>query len=229
MLIKLGKETLNVSHKYNFIFIFIIWLFFILSSCSEPKKVYIPSERYKHIKVVLVLPWDLYLSSTEKVFPSPVRGIVSGPLESFAQETMNELLKKELLSLKTSYQFVFLSPVEFESLIGNILEDIKTPEEVIKSLAQKTRADAILYGKIYRFKERKGKGFAAKEPASVAFTIVLYEGSSGKILWYELFDETQKPLSENLLNLSLYGKIKWLTAKELAERGLNRILKSFPK
>lgn len=221
-----------MSHKYVY-FIFrwsFLAIFFLISSCSQPTKgVHLTSELAKNIKTVLVLPWDFFSSNTEKFFYSPVRGVISGPLENSAQETMNELLKKELLNLKVSYQFTFLSSVEFENLVGEILQETSSSEEVLKVLAQKTRADAILYGKIYRFKERRGRGFAIEEPASVAFTLTLYDGKTGKIIWYELFDETQKPLSENLLNLSLYGKIKWLTAKELAERGLIKILKTFPK
>lgn len=214
----------------NFLLIgILLWFLILFTSCSKPKTFHLTSEMPKHLKTILVLPWDTYPSRAEEIFFSPVKGIISGPIETYAQEQLDELLKSKLLSSKISYQFIFLSPTESENLIGEILELTKSSEEGLKVLAQKTGTDGILYGKIYRFKERKGRGFAVDEPASVAFILTLYDGKTGKILWYHFFDETQKPLSENLLNLSLYGKIKWLTAMELAERGLNRILKTFPK
>lgn len=214
-------------------FIFFICLspFFLIVffSCSKPKTSSLTFQSPSYLKTILVLPWDIYPFKSESFFYSPVTGVLPGPIESYVQENMYELLKKELSNLKTSYQFIFLSATEYETLIGEILEETKKPEEIIRTLALKTRTDGILYGKIYRFKERKGRGFAVEEPASVAFVLLLYDGHTGKLIWYDLFDETQKPLSENLLNFSLYGKIKWLTVQELAERGLNKIFKTFPK
>lgn len=218
--------------KINFKFLcFAIFglLSMFIQSCSKPKTYYLPLEMPQHVKTILVLPWDTHPSRIKDFFPSPVKGIIPGPIESYALEIMNELFKKELINLKALYRFVFLSSDEVEILIEEIGEKNKTPQEVLKTLAQKTGTDAILYGKIYRFIERKGRGFAVDEPASVAFILVLYDGKTGHVIWHNFFDETQKPLSENLLNLSLYGKIKWLTAKELAERGLNRAFKNFPK
>ena len=50
------------------------------------------------------------------------------------------------------------------------------------------------------------------------------------LLWNDHFDETQRPLSENLFQLGsfLQRKAKWITANEMAVSGLKDILKSFP-
>ncbi|MCD6490623.1 MAG: hypothetical protein J7K20_07865 [Thermodesulfobacterium sp.] len=141
---------------------------------------------------------------------------------------MNKLLKNKLHKYSSYYNFVFLSQNEFENLVSQILEETQNPVKIIKKLSQKTNTQAILYGRIYKFRERKGSSFSVIEPASVAFVLTLYDGKTGKILWMEEFDETQKPLSENVFNIKLYGKLKWLTAEELAERGLLKVLKTFP-
>jgi hypothetical protein len=112
--------------------------------------------------------------------------------------------------------------------MAEIMKKDSNPKKIIKNFCQKTNTQALLYGRIYRFKQREGSSFAIKEPASVAFVLVLYDGASAQILWTGYFDETQKPLSENILNLRIYKKLKWLTAEELAENGLDFVLKTFP-
>ncbi len=209
--------------------IFFLILSLFLSECSgEPKKVYLPYSVSKNINSVLVLPFETYLQESESFFYCPIKKVIPGEVESQAKTIMDNLLKKELSKYSSYYNFIFLSQNEFENLIAEILEETKNSKEIIKRLTQKTNTQAILYGRIYRFKERKGSSFSVAEPASIGFVLIFYEGESGKILWMDEFDETQKPLSENVFNIQLYGKFKWLTAEELAERGLTKIFKNFP-
>lgn len=208
-----------------------LFLVLILGGCAtyeEPHKV--PSAFGERIKTILVLPMDDYcLAERGLTLYCPVTGVITGEIEPGARDIMDNLLKKELLQLNTKSKFYFLTRQEFEALLEEALEGkIKSHEGLIRFFTEKTQTEALLYGKIFRFKERKGSSWSVLEPASVAFVLTLYDGATGKILWQKVFDETQKPLSENLLNLSLYGKIKWLKAEELAERGLKNILKTFP-
>ncbi|MDA8162387.1 MAG: hypothetical protein M0022_05710 [Desulfobacteraceae bacterium] len=102
--------------------------------------------------------------------------------------------------------------------------DIKASQiRLIQSFGKELGADAVLYGKLFRFDERVGSAYSAQRPASVAFTLHLIRTSDGAILWHYDFDETQKPLTENILNTRLYRKsgLKWLTAEELAKYGLS--------
>jgi len=182
----------------------------------------------KNINSILVLPFEVCSENGRSFFYCPVREVISGYVEPSARETMNNLLKKILSNYASYYNFVFLSQNEFENIISQILEETNDPAEIVKELSKKTNTQAVLYGRIYRFRERKGSSFSIVEPASVAFAIVLYDGNKGGILWMEEFDETQKPLSENVFNIKLYGRVKWLTAEELAERGLMKIFSTFP-
>ncbi|QER41501.1 hypothetical protein F1847_01630 [Thermodesulfobacterium sp. TA1] len=207
-------------------------LFFLISLClvfggcaSSPSQ---PTYTPTSLKTILVLPFEVYSPEQKEVFYVPFKGIISGPIMFSATETLTQILKERLQAANLPYQFKFLSKHEAEVLISESLSETRSFPEFIKNLSLKTSADAILYGKVYRYKEREGSGFSVNEPASVAFTLVLYDGASGRIIWSELFDETQKPLSENLLNFKIYKKIKWLTAKELAANGIEILVQKFP-
>jgi hypothetical protein len=49
-------------------------------------------------------------------------------------------------------------------------------------------------------------------------------------VWKGRFDETQRPLSENLFKIGSFfrRKASWLTAEELASVGLDEMLKRLP-
>jgi hypothetical protein len=68
-------------------------------------------------------------------------------------------------------------------------------------------------------------------PASVAFDLHLIDVDSGEIIWTGNFDQTQRPLSENILELGSFFKrgASWVTAEELAKGGLEDILRRFPQ
>ncbi|MEZ0343270.1 MAG: hypothetical protein ABWJ99_00470 [Caldimicrobium sp.] len=209
---------------------FLILIFLFLFQCAPAEKPQPLSPRFSEkLKNIVVIPFDYHCpTETPLPFYCPVQGIIPGEIEINAKEIMNQLLRKELAQFSGKHNFIFLSQNEFETLLEEGLSVAKTSSELVRYIAEKTGAEGVLYGKIFRFKERKGASWSVEEPASVAFTLVLYDGESGRILWQGVFDETQKPLSENLLNLSLYGKVKWLTAEELAERGLKKVLRTFP-
>ncbi|MDO9111805.1 MAG: hypothetical protein Q7U40_14185 [Desulfatirhabdiaceae bacterium] len=92
-------------------------------------------------------------------------------------------------------------------------------------------ADAVLIGHIFRFKERKGNRASVETAASVAFDLHLIDVDSGRIVWTGNFDQTQRPLSENLLELGSFIKrgASWVTAEELALGGLEDMLRRFPQ
>lgn len=208
----------------------LIFVLFFLGACGVPDRTtHLPSAIAERVKAILVLPFDVHCPTESPLpFYCPVTGIVPGEIEPQAKEILSSLLRKELEPLTTRYSFLVLSQNDYETLLEEALSQSKDHSSLIRFFAEKTGTQAILYGKVFRFKERKGSSWSVVEPASVAFTLILYDGQSGRILWQRTFDETQKPLSEDLLRLPLYGKIKWLSAEELAQRGMMNLLKSFP-
>jgi len=97
------------------------------------------------------------------------------------------------------------------------------PQKIGKSFS----SDAILFGYIYSWAERKGTKYSVETPASVFFDLHLVSTDNGFNLWKDSFKKTQVSLSENLLDLSTFLKSKgrWLTAKELAHFGLENMIK----
>ena len=70
---------------------------------------------------------------------------------------------------------------------------------------------------------------AASSPASVGFTICLIDVPTGKILWNENYEESQKSLSDNLLEIKGFFEkgAKWLNVEDLARYGVREVLKKY--
>ncbi len=79
---------------------------------------------------------------------------------------------------------------------------------------------------IYRFEERRGGNFAVERPASVGFHVHLYDGDT--LAKVEIFDETQRPLSENIFRFFTFLRRggKWITADSLAREGVDAAVDS---
>jgi hypothetical protein len=98
-------------------------------------------------------------------------------------------------------------------------------------LGRELNADFLFIGFLFRFEERIGSSLGVEKPASVGFDIHLLRIRDGVEVWKGRFDETQRPLSENLLKIGsfLRRKASWLTAEELASVGMDEILRKLPE
>jgi hypothetical protein len=67
-------------------------------------------------------------------------------------------------------------------------------------------------------------------PASVAYVAYLISARDGEMLWRARFDETQRPLFDNLLLVGrfLRGGGVWQSSDTLTRIGLERVLETFP-
>ena len=106
--------------------------------------------------------------------------------------------------------------------------------ETLRTLAQKLGqalgTDLIMAGNVWRFKERVGRAAGVETPASVAFGVYLIDVSNGRALWREVFEKSQRSLSENILDARAFFKkgAKWVTANELALYGVREVFKKYP-
>jgi TolB-like protein len=95
----------------------------------------------------------------------------------------------------------------------------------LRELGEAVYADAVLIGRVRRFRERVGDEWGVKSPASVAFALELVDVRRGDVIWSASFDETQKSLSENIFAigdiLSERG-VRWLTAEQLTHEGVKK-------
>jgi hypothetical protein len=94
------------------------------------------------------------------------------------------------------------------------------------ALGRAVKADGVLFGTVSRYRQRVGSEYGAREPAAVALQLQLVSVASGTVVWSGRFDETQQPLSENLLNWWQFwrGGPRWFTAQEFTQLGVERLL-----
>ncbi len=71
----------------------------------------------------------------------------------------------------------------------------------LRQIGEMVFADAVMVGRVQRFRERIGDDWGIKSPASVAFVLDLIDVRRGDVIWSARFDETQKALSENIFGL----------------------------
>ena len=109
-------------------------------------------------------------------------------------------------------------------------QDLKdTTVEELQKVGKELEADGVVIGYVSCFRERVGYALSAERPASVTFGVYLVRVSDGAMVWGKIFDKTQQSLMENLFQASTFLKRpRWLTARELAEEGVEEILKSYP-
>jgi len=95
------------------------------------------------------------------------------------------------------------------------------PRTAAELAAREFGATAIMIGEVSRYRERAGESFGATSAASVAFNATIYTAPATQRVWSSQFDETQRALSENIVNARRYpgGGTRWLTAAELAQWG----------
>ena len=94
----------------------------------------------------------------------------------------------------------------------------------LRQIGEMVFADAVMVGRVQRFRERIGDDWGVKSPASVAFVLDLIDVRRGDVIWSARFDETQKALSENIFGLGDIRQrgIRWLSAEQLAMDGVKK-------
>lgn len=102
--------------------------------------------------------------------------------------------------------------------------------QALAALGRKLKVDGVMVGYVYRFQDREGGRLAVSRAASVAFDLAVVRSSDGAVVWKNSFDQTQQPLSDNLMRLGDYARhgIHWLTADEFGRFGLQQLLRDFP-
>jgi hypothetical protein len=104
------------------------------------------------------------------------------------------------------------------------------PRTAADLAAAKFGATAIMIGQVSRYRERQGEKFGSTGAASVAFNATIYATDPVQRVWSSKFDETQRALSEHIVNARRYpgGGTRWLTAAELAQWGANSAVATLP-
>ena len=99
-------------------------------------------------------------------------------------------------------------------------------KEKVKDVGKQLNVDAVLVGLVRTYRERVGTKIGAT-PAAVGFEVHLVDPVSGKIHWTGEYYEEQKPMNEDFMGFIERGGA-FVTAGELAEYGVHKIMKEFP-
>jgi len=146
-----------------------------------------------------------------------------------SQNTLTRLLQEKMEAIKT---FKVL-PIEKMEEVLSLWDKRQFEEKIIPTsiqLGRELNVDFIIIGFLFRFEERIGSPIGVERPASVGFDIHLFRLRDGIEVWKGRFDETQRPLSENLFKIGSFfrRKASCLVADELASVGMDEILKRLP-
>jgi hypothetical protein len=143
----------------------------------------------------------------------------SGEIVDGSQNTLTDLLHTKMEANGT---FQIIAQKKVEEIL------LHSPSSI--QAGKKLEADFIFIGYVFRFEERIGSSLGVERPASVSFDLHLFRLRDEKMVWLGKFDETQRPLSENLLKIGSFIRRKgsWLTAAELASVGMDEMLGKLP-
>jgi len=152
-----------------------------------------------------------------------------GDILAGSRNTLTRLLLEKTEAMD---KFAILPPEKVEEALSQSernqfeLKPLRSSIQLGKTL----NMNFIFIGFVFRFEERIGSHIGAEKPASVGFDVHLIRLRDEKIVWTGRFDETQRPLSENVLKIGSFfrRKASWLTAEELSSVGMDEMLKKFP-
>ena len=152
----------------------------------------------------------------------PQTSTAAGQAQS-QQSNPPEMLAKQIYSAMASlpnWQIVAESEVKQVEEIKPSTTDVAR----LRQIGEMVFADAVMVGRVQRFRERVGDDWGVKSPASVAFVLDLVDVRRGDVIWSARFDETQKALSENIFALGDIGQrgVRWLSAEQLAMDGVKK-------
>lgn len=176
----------------------------------------------RNIKRIAILPADPTFSGEKtKLSHSPATPVEEKGGEKEAASLISNLLYSTMAALP-HWQIVSDREVrEVGAMVPKGGESARA-----KKLGELVYADAVITGRILRYRERVGEEWGAKSPASVAFILDLWDVRRGDLIWSARFDETQKPLSENIFALGEFAQrgARWLTVDELALEGIKKAI-----
>lgn len=158
------------------------------------------------------------------------KGVIQrGEILPGSQNTLTRLLEQKMEAPGTFKVLPLEKVEEAFSQIERRQFELKPMRSSIQ-LGKTLNMDFIFIGVLFRFEERIGSSIGAEKSASVGFDVHLIRLKDEKMVWTGKFDETQRPLSENLFKIGSFvrRKASWLTAEELSSVGMDEMLKKFP-
>jgi hypothetical protein len=165
--------------------------------------------------------YDMSQAVPSNVEASP-RQTVTVP--NYAAERVTQLFWKRLQS-REGVRVLPLGDSAKASLTDGELPGAR-PETVAATVAKRLKADAALIGLVSVYQERVGSRLGANPAAAVGFEVKAV-AADGQVLWVGNYYERQRPLTEDVLGF-VQRLGMFVTAEELAQYGVDEMLKEFP-
>jgi hypothetical protein len=124
-------------------------------------------------------------------------------------------------------RIVLLGDDQLQSLLGATTGPSR---QLVQVAGEKLDCTSALQITLERYRERLGDEYSATDSASLAFAYQLLNVADGKVICFGQFDETQKPVSDNVLDIgqALKRGFKWITIADLTTEALKRKFSSCP-
>lgn len=220
-------KKLSTIKEIVFLALFFIWAMPLLVQADDKTQPAASKTR------LAVLPFQAVLPDGDQALSvrCPMCGSVnsSGSIVKGAESVVQDLFTDKLRDLKNTD---IISSEKAAGAYQRISSDSikQTPKQVLRKVGEELRADVLVVGYVYHYRERMGYDYAVERPASVGFEIHLISVKDGSSLWRGIFDKTQKSLMEDVFQASSFfkGGAKWLTARELTKLGIDEIFETFP-
>ncbi len=187
-------------------------LLLLLAGCAgrqqEAEK---PQEPAVAVTCIAVLPATSVVNFDETISFAEAKKLRKGV------QVLDRLLQEQFAGRK---DIRFVSDSQLYGMEGNLADNFL---EQAGAIARRFSCNAVLETTLWRYSERVGGKYTAKEPASVTFEYRLVETDNGTVLCQGRYDEVQKSVLENLYNLKKASErgFTWVTAEELLREGLH--------
>jgi TolB-like protein len=143
--------------------------------------------------------------------------------QASSQEDASEILARQIYSAMASLpNWQIVAETEVQQV--EQMKPATTGAVRLRQVGEMVFADAVMVGRVQRFRQRVGDDWGVKSPASVAFVLDLIDVRRGDVIWSAQFDETQKALSENIFALGDISQrgVRWLSAEQLTLDGVKK-------
>ena len=188
---------------------------------------WIPKVTAEEKQKLTILPFFI---EREAVCPICRTVFQRGDISLSAQNVLTRLLYPKI-EARDVFKVIPLEKVEEALSKWEKRKFEERPKSTSIELGKQHGSDFTLIGFVFRFEERVGSSVGVEKPASVGFDLHLFRQKDGVEVWRGRMDETQRPLSENLLKFGSFvrRKAQWLTAEELAGIGMDEALRRLPE
>jgi len=132
--------------------------------------------------------------------------------------------------MAASPEWRYVPDLTVEQALRDIAPDASLTKKALL-LGKALGADAVSYGTVSRYRERRGSELGARYPASVSFRLALLAVATDKTVWQQSFDQTQQALSSNLFDWWMFWRAgpHWFSAEELTRLGVEKLLGNLRK